>query len=95
MSSVAISLLGLSSCAGNLAASFIMTTVDNFSKTIGVKSWVSSNINEGHNDYYYWLLFGLLVANFFYYLACNNSYGPSKEESEGRSNAEDNNKTVN
>uniref|UniRef100_A0A0A0LPT0 Uncharacterized protein n=1 Tax=Cucumis sativus TaxID=3659 RepID=A0A0A0LPT0_CUCSA len=95
MSSVATSLLGLSSCAGNLAASFIMTTVDNFSKTIGVKSWVSSNINEGHNDYYYWLLFGLLVANFFYYLACNNSYGPSKEESEDISNAEDYNNTVN
>ncbi|XP_016899946.1 protein NRT1/ PTR FAMILY 1.2-like [Cucumis melo] len=95
MSSVATSLLGLNSSVGNLAASFIMTTVDNFSKAVGGKSWVSSNINDGHSDYYYWLLFGLLFANFLYFLACSKSYGPSKEESAGRSTAEDYNNTVN
>lgn len=93
MSSVATSLLGLSMSVGNLAASFIMTTVDNFSKAAGVKSWVSSNINEGHSDYYYWLLFGLLFANFLYFLACSKSYGPSKEEA-GGSNVEDYNNIV-
>ncbi|KAL0557753.1 hypothetical protein IC582_006304 [Cucumis melo] len=89
MSSVATSLLGLNSSVGNLAASFIMTTVDNLSEAVGGRSWVSSNINEGHSDYYYWLLFGLLFANFLYFLACSKSYGPSKEESAGRSSAED------
>ncbi|KAE8652167.1 hypothetical protein Csa_022021 [Cucumis sativus] len=95
MSSVATSLLGLNSSIGNLAASFIMTTVDNLSKSVGVKSWVSSNINEGHSDYYYWLLSGLLFANFLYYLACSKSYGPSNEESVGRANAEDYKNTAN
>ncbi|XP_008445024.2 protein NRT1/ PTR FAMILY 1.2-like isoform X2 [Cucumis melo] len=95
MSSVATSLLGLNSSVGNLAASFIMTTVDNFSKAVGGKSWVSSNINDGHSDYYYWLLFGLLFANLLYFLACSKSYGPSKEESGGRSTAEDYNNAVN
>ncbi|XP_038885652.1 protein NRT1/ PTR FAMILY 1.2 isoform X4 [Benincasa hispida] len=93
MSSVATSLLGLNMSVGNLAASFIMTTVDNFSKAAEVKSWVSSNINKGHSDYYYWLLFGLLFANFLYFLACSKSYGPSKEEAGGGSNAEDHNNT--
>ncbi|KAG7029720.1 Protein NRT1/ PTR FAMILY 1.2, partial [Cucurbita argyrosperma subsp. argyrosperma] len=89
MSSVATSLFGLSMSVGNLAASFIVTIVDNFTKAAGVKSWVSSNINQGHSDYYYWLLFGLLFANFLYFLACSKSYGPSKEEARGGSNAED------
>lgn len=94
MSSVATSLFGLSMSIGNLAASFIMTIVDNFTKAAGVESWVSSNINKGHNDYYYWLLCGLLVANFLYFLACSKSYGPSKEEATGKSNAEDYNNSV-
>ncbi|XP_022996588.1 protein NRT1/ PTR FAMILY 1.2-like [Cucurbita maxima] len=95
MSSVATSLFGLSMSVGNLTASFIMTTVDNFTKAAGVKSWVSSNINQGHSDYYYWLLFGLVFANFLYFLACSRSYGPSKEEARGGSNAEDDLNNVN
>lgn len=95
ISSVATSLFGLSMSAGNLAASFIMTVVDNFTRAAGVESWVSSNINKGHIDYYYWLLCGLLFANFLYFLACSKSYGPSKEEAGDGSNAEDYNNNVN
>lgn len=91
MSSVATSLFGLGMSVGNLAASFIMTIVDNFSKTGGGESWVSTNINNGHCDYYYWLLFALVFANFLYFLVCSKSYGPSKEEASDESNAEDEN----
>ncbi|KAJ6674129.1 PROTEIN NRT1/ PTR FAMILY 1.3 [Salix viminalis] len=42
------------------------------------ESWVSSNINKGHYDYYYWLLATLGFATFIYYLACSKAYGPCK-----------------
>ena len=76
MSSVATSLFQLGYSAANMAASFIVNLVDNLSKTAGQKSWVSSNINKGHYDYYYWLLAGLSLVNFMYYLGCCKAYGP-------------------
>ncbi|CAN1238963.1 Protein NRT1/ PTR FAMILY 1.2 [Linum grandiflorum] len=54
--------MGLS--MGSLVSSLILT------------SWTGSDINEGHYDYYYWLLAFLSFANFMYYWACSEAYGP-------------------
>ncbi|KAE8675837.1 Casein kinase I-like 3 isoform 1 [Hibiscus syriacus] len=48
-------LQSLGASAGSVAASFVTSAVDDVTKRRG-ESWISSNINKGHYDYYYWLL---------------------------------------
>ncbi|KAK7850275.1 protein nrt1/ ptr family 1.2 [Quercus suber] len=79
MSSIATTLFGLGMSVASLVASSILNTVDNVTKK-GGESWVSSNINKAHYDYYYWLLTGLSSANLMYFLFCSKAYGPCEEE---------------
>ncbi|OMO91056.1 Proton-dependent oligopeptide transporter family [Corchorus olitorius] len=89
MSSIASSLYLLGLFAGGLVASFIVDAVEDISKR-GGESWLSSNINKGHYDYYYWFIVGLSVLNFVYYLACCKAYGPCKaDDNEGDQLADD------
>ncbi|XP_048331579.1 protein NRT1/ PTR FAMILY 1.2-like [Ziziphus jujuba] len=83
MSSIASALFILGMSVGNLASSFIMNTVDAITKRGNGESWVSSNINKGHYDYYCWLLGCLSFVNFLYFLACCKAYGPCKDERNG------------
>ncbi|KAH8482616.1 hypothetical protein H0E87_029897 [Populus deltoides] len=78
MSSVASNLFEMGLSVSNLIASLLVTIVRNFFKGNDQESWLSSNINKGHYDYYYWLLAGLSLANFLYYRACSKAYGPCK-----------------
>ncbi|XP_071918171.1 protein NRT1/ PTR FAMILY 1.2 [Coffea arabica] len=80
MSSISstLSLLGVS--AANLVSSFLMNAVDKLSKLGGKESWISTDINKGHYDYYYWVLAGLSVPNTIYFLICSKAYGPGKED---------------
>ncbi|KAF9662244.1 hypothetical protein SADUNF_Sadunf18G0033000 [Salix dunnii] len=78
MSSVASNLFSIGLSAASLVASFIVSVVRGFISGENQESWVSSNINKGHYDYYYWLLATLGFATFFYYLACSKAYGPCK-----------------
>ncbi|KAK9102737.1 hypothetical protein Sjap_019991 [Stephania japonica] len=79
MSSIATSLFGLGMAVANLLVGAIVGIVDDLSKRGGQESWVSSNLNKGHYDYYYWLLAGLSVLNFIYFLVCCWAYGPCEE----------------
>lgn len=79
MSSIATTLFGLGMSVASLVASFILSTVDNVTKK-GGESWVSSNINKAHYDYYFWLLTGLCSANLMYFLFCSKAYGPCEGE---------------
>ncbi|XP_073278697.1 protein NRT1/ PTR FAMILY 1.2-like [Primulina huaijiensis] len=74
MGSIAVALFSLALAIGNLVGSLIVTIVDTASKRGGKESWVSTNLNKGHYDYYYWILTILSVANFFYYIVCSRSY---------------------
>ncbi|KAH9799568.1 protein NRT1/ PTR FAMILY 1.2 [Citrus sinensis] len=78
MSSIASTLLGVGMSVASLVASFVMNTVDDITKRGGNGGWIPSNINKGHYDYYYWLLAGLNMANFIYFLECCKAYGPCK-----------------
>ncbi|KAA8521813.1 hypothetical protein F0562_012486 [Nyssa sinensis] len=80
MSSIATTLLGLGMSVASLLASFIMTTIDDVTKRGGKESWVSSNINKGHYDYYYCVLAGLSLVNIIYFLVCSRAYGPCEGE---------------
>ncbi|KNA17480.1 hypothetical protein SOVF_079580 [Spinacia oleracea] len=76
MSSVATTISGLSTSVASLFASLIMSSINSITSKGGKESWVSSNINRAHFDYYYWLLAGLSFLNFLYYLLCSRAYGP-------------------
>ncbi|KAG5225389.1 protein NRT1/ PTR FAMILY [Salix suchowensis] len=78
MSSVASNLFSIGLSAASLVASFIVSVVRGFISGENQESWVSSSINKGHYDYYYWLLATLGFATFIYYLACSKAYGPCK-----------------
>lgn len=78
MSSVASTLGGLGISVANLVASFILSFVDSVSGSGGNESWVSSNINKGHYDYYYSFICALSILNFVYFVYCSKSYGPCK-----------------
>lgn len=82
MSSIASTLNGLGMSGANLLASFILSSIDDITKRGGNESWISSNINKGHYDYYYLVLAGLSMANLIYFLLCSKAYGPRKEERE-------------
>ncbi|XP_007012104.2 PREDICTED: protein NRT1/ PTR FAMILY 1.2 [Theobroma cacao] len=86
MSSIGSNLFGLGAFVASLVASFITSAVDDVTKR-GGESWVSSNVNKGHYDYYYWLLFGLSILNFMYFLACSKAYGPCRGDDEVQSQA--------
>ncbi|KAK1367779.1 Proton-dependent oligopeptide transporter family [Heracleum sosnowskyi] len=76
MSSIASTLRDLSLSAGSLVAAYILNIIDQVSRRKGNQSWISSNINQGHYDYYYLVISGLCVVNMLYFLLCSWAYGP-------------------
>ncbi|KAH0691847.1 hypothetical protein KY289_019205 [Solanum tuberosum] len=77
MSSIASALLVLGKAVANLLASVILSAVDKYTKGEGKESWISSNINKGHYEYYYWLLALMTGFNLLYFVVCCWQYGPS------------------
>ncbi|CAI9757608.1 unnamed protein product [Fraxinus pennsylvanica] len=75
MSSIASSLFGVGMAIANLLASVILSFVDNLTRSQRKESWVSSNINKGHYEYYYWLLAIMTFINLIYFLVCSWAYG--------------------
>lgn len=80
MSSIAAALFGLGMAVANLLASVIVSSVDKYTSEKGKESWVSSNINKGHYDYYYWLLAIMSFVNLLYFLVCSWAYGPCEHK---------------
>ncbi|KAG5619124.1 hypothetical protein H5410_018948 [Solanum commersonii] len=77
MSSIASALLGLGMAVANLLASVVLSAVDKYTKGEGKESWISSNINKGHYEYYYWLLALMTGFNLLFFVVCCWQYGPS------------------
>ncbi|XP_047322570.1 protein NRT1/ PTR FAMILY 1.2-like [Impatiens glandulifera] len=74
MTSIAANLSAISMGLGGVLASLIMNSIDGITKGGGNESWVSSNINKGHYDYFYWVLTGLSLVNVFYFMVCSRHY---------------------
>ncbi|GAB2272451.1 hypothetical protein Dimus_007277 [Dionaea muscipula] len=53
---------------GNYLSSLLVTIVSNITTKNGKPGWIADNLNEGHLDYFYWLLAVLSLINFFVYL---------------------------
>ncbi|MED6168916.1 hypothetical protein PIB30_016201 [Stylosanthes scabra] len=89
MSSFAMALFTLGLAAADVVGSFLVSIVDSVSSIGGNESWLSTNINMGHLNYYYALVTCLGVINFLYFLAVCWAYGPS-HGSRGKEDDKDN-----
>uniref|UniRef100_A0ACD5W0D5 Uncharacterized protein n=1 Tax=Avena sativa TaxID=4498 RepID=A0ACD5W0D5_AVESA len=79
MASFSMALLYMALGVGNLVNSLIVKVVDQASRSGGRTSWLSSDLNAGHYDYYYWLLACLGAVNFIYFLWCAWAYGEEEK----------------
>ncbi|KAJ0613209.1 putative proton-dependent oligopeptide transporter family, MFS transporter superfamily [Helianthus annuus] len=70
MASLVMVMFTVSMAVASLVASLLTNSVDSVTGQGGDVSWLSSDINAGHVDYYYWLLSFLNLLNFLYYLIC-------------------------
>lgn len=77
MSSIAVAIFTLGTAVANLVGSLLVNIVDGVTSKDGNESWLSSNLNKGHLDYYYWLISVLGLINFIYFVACCWVYGPA------------------
>ncbi|KAK6788980.1 hypothetical protein RDI58_012779 [Solanum bulbocastanum] len=68
MSSIASAMYTIGTAVSSLVGSILVSGVDWLTSTGGKTSWLSSNINKGHLDYYFWLLAFLSLLNFFYFV---------------------------
>uniref|UniRef100_A0A3Q7GDG4 Uncharacterized protein n=1 Tax=Solanum lycopersicum TaxID=4081 RepID=A0A3Q7GDG4_SOLLC len=81
MSSMASAMYTVGTAVSSLVVSILVSGVDWLSSTGGKTSWLSSNINRGHLDYYFWLLTFLSLLNFFYFLLICRLYEPDNDGS--------------
>ncbi|WJZ85088.1 hypothetical protein VitviT2T_004646 [Vitis vinifera] len=83
MSSIAVALFTVGIAGSNLVGSLLVNVVNSVTSKGGKESWLSSNLNKGHLDYYYWLITILCLINIIYFLVCCWSYGPFEDEKPG------------
>ncbi|KAK1288749.1 Peptide transporter PTR2 [Acorus calamus] len=74
MRSLCSALSLLTTALGNYLSSFILTVVTTITTRGGKAGWIPDNLNEGHLDYYFWLIAGLSVVNLLVYVFCAAKY---------------------
>ncbi|WCJ33710.1 Major facilitator superfamily protein [Euphorbia peplus] len=78
MRSLCSALSLLTTSLGNYLSSFILTMVMYFTTAGGNPGWIPDNLNEGHLDYFFWLLAGLSIVNMLIYIVCAKKYKQKK-----------------
>lgn len=68
----------LTTALGNYLSSLILTLVTYFTTRGGSPGWIPDNLNEGHLDYFFWLLAGLSFTNMLVYIVCAKKYKQKK-----------------
>ncbi|KAL5554164.1 hypothetical protein UlMin_041565 [Ulmus minor] len=68
----------LTTSLGNYLSSLILTLVTYFTTKGGNVGWITDNLNEGHLDYFFWLLAGLSLLNMLVYIVCAKKYKQKK-----------------
>ncbi|KAH7515444.1 hypothetical protein FEM48_Zijuj10G0026900 [Ziziphus jujuba var. spinosa] len=68
MRSLCSALSLLTTSLGNYLSSFILTIVTYITTKGGKTGWIPDNLNEGHLDYFFWLLAGLSFLNMLVYI---------------------------
>lgn len=80
MSSFAMAIFTLELAAADVVGSVVVNIVDKVTSLGGKESWLSTNINRGHLNYYYALLAFLGIINYLYFLIICWAYGPEHGE---------------
>ncbi|KAL5760722.1 hypothetical protein ACOSP7_019217 [Xanthoceras sorbifolium] len=78
MRSLCSALSLLTTSLGNYLSSFILTVVTYFTTRGGKAGWIPDNLNEGHLDFFFWLLAGLSLFNLLVYVVCAKKYKSKK-----------------
>lgn len=78
MRSLCSALSLLTTALGNYLSSFILTVVTYLTTQGGSAGWIPDNLNEGHLDYFFWLLAGLSFLNLLIYVGCAGRYKRKK-----------------
>ncbi|XP_048318596.1 protein NRT1/ PTR FAMILY 8.3-like [Ziziphus jujuba] len=78
MRSLCSALSLLTTSLGNYLSSFILTIVTYITTKGGKTGWIPDNLNEGHLDYFFWLLAGLSFLNMLVYIVFAGRYKAKK-----------------
>ncbi|XP_016647684.1 PREDICTED: protein NRT1/ PTR FAMILY 8.3-like isoform X3 [Prunus mume] len=78
MRSLCSALSLLTNSLGNYLSSLILTIVTYVTTKGGKAGWIPDNLNEGHLDYFYWLLAGLSFLNLVVYMVFSRNYKEKK-----------------
>lgn len=78
MRSLCSALSLLTTALGNYLSAFILTVVTAITTKGGKPGWIPDNLNEGHLDYFFWLLAGLSFLNMVIYIFCAKVYKSKK-----------------
>jgi len=78
MRSLCSALQLLTTAFGNYLSTFILTMVAYFTTRGGNPGWIPDNLNQGHLDYFFWLLAGLSFLNLVVYVVCAGKYKSKK-----------------
>ncbi|KAK3141629.1 hypothetical protein QOZ80_4BG0336360 [Eleusine coracana subsp. coracana] len=74
MKSICTSFALLTVALGSYMSSFIYALVDALTAVDGRPGWISDNLNEGHLDYFFWIMAALCTLNFVVYSAFARNY---------------------
>ncbi|KAL1328418.1 protein NRT1/ PTR FAMILY 8.3-like isoform X1 [Arachis hypogaea] len=64
----------LTNSLGNYLSSFVVTIVARLTRKDGSHGWLPDNLNEGHLDYFFWLLAALSFLNMLVYIVYARMY---------------------
>ena len=78
MRSLCSALSLLTNSLGNYLSSLILTVVTYVTTEGGGVGWIPDNLNEGHLDYFFWLLAGLSFVNMLVYIVFARKYKEKK-----------------
>ncbi|KAJ7571008.1 hypothetical protein O6H91_01G145000 [Diphasiastrum complanatum] len=59
---------------GNYLSTLTVATISSITSRDSKSGWLPKNLNEGHLDYFFWLLLAMLVLNLGYFLVCTHFY---------------------
>ncbi|CAL5427810.1 unnamed protein product [Camellia sinensis] len=68
----------LTTSMGSYLSSFILTVVTSITTEGGKAGWIPDNLNEGHLDYFFWLVAALSIVNWVVFVFCATMYKPKK-----------------
>ncbi|KAH6790611.1 peptide transporter 2 [Perilla frutescens var. frutescens] len=78
MRSLCTALSLLTTALGNYLSAFILTVVTSLTTQGGNPGWIPDNLNDGHLDYFFWLLAALSFLNLVVYVFCAKMYKSKK-----------------